>query len=67
MRLGYLDILDDEQSKKAVDLEDKIEKLWIRRAPVPMDFFTIGAVTYMEGVTSIKTVSYTHLTLPTKA
>ena len=53
MRLGYLDILDDEQSKKAVDLVDKIDKLWIRRAPVPMDFFTIGAVTYMEGVTSI--------------
>ena len=54
MRLGYLDILDNEQSKKAVDLVDKIEKLWIRRAPDPMDFFTIGAVTYMEGVTSIK-------------
>ena len=54
MRLGYLDILDDEQSKKAVDLVDKIEKLWIRRAPDPMDFFTIGAVTCMEGVTSIK-------------
>ena len=45
MRLGYLDILDDEQSKNAVDLVDKIDKLWIRRAPDPMDFFTIGAVT----------------------
>ena len=54
MRLGYLDILNDEQSNKAVELVDKIEKLWIRRAPDPMDFFTVGAVTYMEGVTSIK-------------
>ena len=53
MKLGYCDILTEEQSKKVVQSVDKLEKLWIRRAPVPMDFFTVGAVTYMEGVTSI--------------
>lgn len=52
MRLGYLDILDDEQSKRVVKAVDKLEKTWIRRAPEPLDFYTCGAVTYMEGVTS---------------
>ena len=52
--LGYIDVLSDEQIKETVKLVDKLEKVWIRRAPIPMDFFTVGAVTYMEGCESIK-------------
>ena len=52
--LGYIDVLSDEQIKETVKLVDKLEKVWIRRAPIPMDFFTVGACTYLEGCESIK-------------
>ncbi len=51
--LGYIDVLNDEQSNQTIKLVDKLEKVWIRRAPVPMDFFTVGACTYLEGVENI--------------
>jgi hypothetical protein len=54
MQLGYIDVFTEEQSNQVVQTVDKLHKLWIRRAPEPLDFFTLGAVTYMEGVTSNK-------------
>ena len=51
--LGFIDVLSEEQSTKAVKLVDNLEKVWIRRAPDPMDFFTVGACTYLEGCESI--------------
>ena len=51
--LGYIDVLNDEQSKETIRLVDKLEKVGIRRAPNPMDFFTVGACTYLEGVENI--------------
>ena len=47
--LGYIDVLSEDQSQETIKLVEKLEKVWIRRAPVPMDFFTVGACTYMEG------------------
>ena len=52
--LGYIDVLSEDQTKETINLVEKLEKVWIRRAPIPMDFFTVGAVTYMEGCESIK-------------
>ena len=38
MRLGYLDILNDEQSNKAVEIEDKIE-FWKRECFEFIEYF----------------------------
>ena len=54
MIVGTIEVLDDEQSSKAVEFVDKLEKIWVRREEEPMDFFTIGACTYQEGVGSIE-------------
>ncbi len=54
MLVGSLEVLNDEQSDKAVEFVDKLEKVWVRREPEPIDFFTIGACTYQEGVESIR-------------
>jgi len=51
--LGYIDVLSEKQTQETVNLVDKLERVWIRRAPTPMDFFTVGACTYLEGCESI--------------
>ena len=52
--LGYINVLSEDQSQETIKLVDKLEKVWIRRAPFPMDFFTVGACTYMEACESIE-------------
>ena len=54
MDIGSIEVLDDEQSKKVVEFVDNLEKIWVRREPDPIDFFTIGACTYQDGVADIK-------------
>jgi|TARA_S200000501_G_C20697062_1_gene687828 hypothetical protein len=51
--LGSIDVLSDKQTKQTIKSVEKLEKVWIRRAPIPMDFFTVGACTYQEGCESI--------------
>ena len=41
--LGYIDVLSEKQTQETVNLVDKLERVWIRRAPTPKDFFTVGA------------------------
>ncbi len=52
--IGSLEILNDEQADVVVKLVEKLEKVWIRREVEPIDFFTIGACTYMDGVADIE-------------
>ena len=40
--LGYINVLSEDQSQETIKLVEKLEKVWIRRAPVHMDFFTVG-------------------------
>ena len=54
MLIGSIDVLDHEQSNKVVEFIDKLEKIWVRREQEPIDFFTIGACTYQDGVQSIE-------------
>ncbi len=54
MEIGSIEVLDDSLSQKVVDSVDELEKIWVRREPDPIDFFTIGACTYQEGVIDIK-------------
>ena len=58
MTIGSLEILTDDQSNKVVDLVDELEKVWIRRETEPMDFFTVGACTYIDGVESLEKYDY---------
>ena len=53
MEIGSIEILDDSQSKRVVESVDELEKIWVRREPTPIDFFTIGACTYQDGVADI--------------
>ena len=52
--IGTIEVLDDRQSAKVVDFVDDLEQIWVRREEEPIDFFTIGACTYQEGVKSLK-------------
>ena len=41
MFIGFLDVLDTDQSNKVVKLVEELEGNWVRREIEPIDFFTI--------------------------
>jgi len=52
--IGSLELLSSEQSDRVIELVEQLEKFWIRREIKPIDFFTIGACTYIDGVANIE-------------
>lgn len=48
MSFGYIDVLSESESKQAVETVHKLNKVWIRRSPDPVPFYTLGAVTYID-------------------